>query len=70
MGVIKKLFGGGTAKTVEVTPTVQAVQTADTSADVENSNTTKKKRAGFSSTQAAPTALTSANDTANRQTLG
>ena len=70
MGGLKKLFGGSsTPKTVEVAPTVQAVESADTSADTVNSSTQKKKRTGFASTQAA-TALTSDGTSTNRDTLG
>ena len=57
-----KLFGGmSKPKVQEVAPAVQAVNTEDTSADTENSETKKKKRTGFDSTQA---------DTLLRQTLG
>lgn len=70
MGGLKKLFGGGMSppKIQEVAPAVQAVNTEDTSADTMNSNTQKKKRAGFASTQAG-TALTPSM-AENRQTLG
>ena len=48
MGGLKKLFGGGhTPKVQKVAPAVQAVESADTSADVENSTTAKKKRVAF-----------------------
>ena len=73
MGAVKKIFGGGSSSSaptpVQVAPAVQAVQSADTSADIENSGTKKKKRQGFASTQAASTALTPEMNE-NRQTLG
>lgn len=72
MGAVKKLFGGGSSykapDPVQVAPTVQAVQTADTSADTENSGTKKKKRQGFASTSVF-TALDEANDE-KKNTLG
>lgn len=68
MGGLKKLFGGIEApKVKEVAPTVQAVESADTSADTINSNTQKKKRAGFASTQGT---VLSPVASESRQTLG
>ena len=68
MGGLKKLFGGIDApKVKEVAPTVQAVESADTSADTTNSSTQKKKRAGFASTQGT---MLSPATLESRQTLG
>ena len=69
MGGIKKLFGGGSMpKPVEVAPAVQAVESTDTSADTLNSNTQKKRKQGFTSTQAGT--LMTSNESTNRDTLG
>lgn len=64
----KALFGGGgSIKPVEVAPTPQAVDTNNVSAEVGTSEAKKKRRQGFSSTQASVLTDTS---TENRTTLG
>lgn len=61
------IFKMRTPKTEEVAPTPQAVQSSDTSMDIE-SNTKKKKRAGFSSTQGS--SLLDTAGEGGRTTLG
>ena len=59
-----KLFGGvSKPKVQEVAPAVQAVTSGDTEVDTMNSETKKKKRTGFSSTQVATPMPSETRDT-------